>query len=66
MASFCRHSHWCGDGGNSEGCATVELQKGRFKNRQTNYKQTLHIFQVVQYILFNNKKFINKKQTKLK
>ena len=25
MASFCRHSHWCGDGGNSEGCATVEL-----------------------------------------
>lgn len=22
---FFRQSHWCGDGGNSEGCATVEL-----------------------------------------
>ncbi|CAG9585144.1 unnamed protein product [Danaus chrysippus] len=25
-AVFC-HSHWCGDGGSSDGCATVELQQ---------------------------------------
>lgn len=36
------HSHWCGDGGNSDGCATVErkvcwLQQMRDQSRRLAY-----------------------------
>lgn len=29
VVGFCRHSHWCGDGGSSEGCATGKGDKKR-------------------------------------